>query len=124
MQGRQRGQASVELALCLPLALLVLAALLELGIFVTEQVRLWHAAREAARVAVVDPSPEAPRTAAERVGLAPLELSITPDLADRRQGDPLTVSLTYRHDGKVPLLEKLFEAMPIEAQATMRIERP
>jgi hypothetical protein len=114
----------VELALCLPLALLVLAALLELGIFVTEQVRLWHAAREAARVAVVDPSPQAPRAAAERAGPTPVHVSVTPGPSGRRRGDPLTVSLSYRHEGTVPVLEDLFATMPLEAQATMRIEQP
>jgi Flp pilus assembly protein TadG len=51
---RERGQATVELALILPVVALILAALVQTGMVVVDHVRLWHAAREAARAAVVD----------------------------------------------------------------------
>ena len=50
----ERGQTTVELALALPVVMFVVAALVEVGFLVSDQVRLAHAAREAARVEVVE----------------------------------------------------------------------
>lgn len=118
------GQATVELALALPILALLLAALVEIGLLVADQGRLWHAAREAARVAAVDPDEADVRAAAERPGLSPIDLEVTPQAHLRRQGDPLTVSLFYRPRGRVPLFAGLLQRIPLEAQATMRIEQP
>lgn len=123
-KGAEDGQATVELALTLPILALLLAALVEVGLLVADQGRLWHAAREAARVAVVDPDLVDVRAAAERPGLAPLELQVTPDDQLRRQGDPLTVSLRYAPPGRVPLFGHLLRRVTLRAQATMRIEQP
>lgn len=121
---RDRGQATVEFALCLPFVALLLAALFEVGMVVSDQVRLWHAAREAARVAVVDPDPAAARSAAEGVGLEDVVVEVTPGRTSRRQGEPLTVSLTYQPLGRMPLIGELFERLQLHARATMRIEQP
>lgn len=118
------GQATVELALCLPFVALLLAALVEAGLVVADHTRLWHAAREAARVAVVSPEVREIRTVAEGAGLRPLELSIQPGATGRVQGEPLTVSLSYRPRGRVPLLGRLFSHLQLHATATMRIEQP
>jgi hypothetical protein len=120
----ERGQATVEFALCLPFVAIVLAALFEIGMVLSDQVRLWHAAREAARVAVVDADPAAARRAAEDVGLDDVDVEVVPDRVGRRQGEPLTVSLTYRPPGRMPLIGELFEHLDLRARATMRIEQP
>jgi hypothetical protein len=121
---KQAGQATVELALCLPFVALLLAALVEVGMLAGERARLWHAAREAARVAVVDPDPAAARAAAERTGLEPLSMSVDPTPAYRVQGRPLTVSLIYHPDSPVPLLGAVLRQASLRADATMRIEQP
>ena len=54
------GQASVELALVLPLVVLLLLAVVQLGLLVRDQILVVHAAREAAREAAVDPAADAP----------------------------------------------------------------
>ena len=79
--GAERGQATVELALCLPIVLFVLGALVEIGLIAADQVRLWHAAREAARIAVVDPDPATARRAAEGAGFGSLHLAVNPERA-------------------------------------------
>lgn len=124
MTSKEGGQATLELALCLPFLALLLAALVEIGLVVGDQARLWHAAREAARAAVVDPDPAAVRAAAERTGLDGLRVSIDPEPAQRVQGEPLTVSLTYEPDGRIPLVGELVSQVALHAEATMRIERP
>ena len=120
----EAGQATLELALTLPIVAVLLAALIEVGLLVADQGRLWHAAREAARVAVVDPDMADVRAAAQRPGLAPLELAVSPDPHLRRQGDPLTVSVRYRPPGRVPIVGALFRRVALDAEATMRIEQP
>jgi TadE-like protein len=124
MRPPHRGQATVELALCLPIVALLLGAVIEVGMLAGDQARLWHAAREAAREAVVNPDATDVRTAAERSGLKGLVISITPDPAHRVQGEPLTVRLAYRPAGTIPLVGALFERVELHAVATMRIERP
>lgn len=123
-RGAEDGQATVELALALPILALLLAGIVEVGMLVADQGRLWHAAREAVRVAVVDPDLDDVRAAAERPGLAPVEVEISPRAHLRRQGDPLTVSLVYRPRGRVPLFGAFLERLILRSQATMRIEQP
>ncbi len=72
-----RGQATVELALVLPLVALVLAALVQAVVVARDQLLVVHAAREAARAAAVDPAPGAAMDAAELSGpLDPRRLDV------------------------------------------------
>lgn len=121
---RQDAQASLELALCLPFVAVLLAALVEVGLLVADQTRLWHAAREAVRVAAVSPDGEEIRAAAETAGLTPLEVSVRPSSTGRVHGEPVTVSLSYRPPGHVPLVGQLIARFDMRAGATMRIEQP
>ncbi|MDQ3661643.1 MAG: pilus assembly protein [Actinomycetota bacterium] len=114
----------MELALCLPLLALVLGALVELSLLASDQVRLWHAAREAARAAAVEPDTAAAKAAAEQVGLADVAVSVTPGAAFRVRGEPVTATVTYRPPGHVPLLSEAVSRLELEARAVMRIEQP
>jgi hypothetical protein len=102
----------------------VVAALVEVAMLGFDQLRLWHAAREAARTAVVNADEHDIRSAAERSGLDGLELSVSPDTPRRTFGAPLSVHVTYSPEGTVPVIGSLFEGLTLEARATMRIERP
>jgi Flp pilus assembly protein TadG len=119
-----RGQATVELALCLPLVGILAAALLQVGVVIADQTRLWHGAREAARQAVVDPDPAKITQRAESSGLAPVLVAVRPQPAYRSQGRPLTVSVRYRPRSIIPLLHPLLANLELRASATMRIEQP
>ena len=120
----QRGQATVELALLLPVVALLAWTLVEIGAIAVDNVRLWHAAREAARVGAVDADPSSIRDAAEASGLRPLELAVDPNAEERIQGEPLTIRVVYRPSSTVPFVGSLFEGIVLTADATMRIERP
>lgn len=89
-----------------------------------DQVRLWHASREAARAAVVDPDPAAARAAAERSGLSNLDVEIEPESRYRVQGQPLRTVLSMKPEGSVPLIGRLFEGLELNASSAMRIEEP
>jgi hypothetical protein len=119
-----RGQATVELALSLPLLVILLGFVVEVAMVAGDQVRLWHASREAARAAVVDPDPAAARVAAERSGLSDLSIVIEPEPEYRVQGQPLRVELSMEPQGSVPLIGAAFENLELHASAAMRIEEP
>ncbi len=118
------GQATVELALCLPVVALVLAAVVEVGALASDQARLWHSAREAARVAAVDPDVQDVSAAATAAGLEDVELVVRPSPTYRIQGDPVTVELSYKPRAGVILLAPVVERMTLSARATMRVEQP
>lgn len=122
--GAERGQATLELALALPVLALLLAALVEVGLVVADQARLWHAAREGARTAAVDPDRADIRAAAERPGLSPLRVEVAPEAHLRRQGDPVTVDLRYVPNSRVPLFGTLLDRVELRATGVMRIEQP
>jgi hypothetical protein len=119
-----RGQSTVELALCLPVLALLMAAVVEIGALAGDKARVWHAAREAVRLAAVDADPSAIEAAAERTGLDDLEVVVDPEPQFRRQGDPVTVDVTYDPPAHVPILGLLFAGTQLHAQASMRIEEP
>lgn len=124
MNSDERGQSTVELALCLPIVAIILAAVVQIGMVAVDSVKVWHAAREGARVAAVDPGQEAIRRAAESAGLRPLELSVEPEALYRRQGEPVTVTVSYSPSSRVPVIGSLFEGLELDARASMRIEQP
>ena len=67
---RDRGQAAVELALCLPLLFIFLLGIVQLVVIVRDQLAVQLAAREAARAAAVAAS-----SAAAARGALPIEPS-------------------------------------------------
>ena len=124
MDRNERGQSTVELALCLPALAIVLGLAVEVALIAGDQIRLSHAAREVARVAVVEPESSAARAAAERFELEDITVQINPDSGFRVQGDPLEVKLSARSGGHVPLVGDLLGDVELHASASMRIEEP
>lgn len=124
MRRNAGGQATVEFVLCLPFIALLIALLVEVALLGIDRARVWQAAREAARSAVVDADPAAATAAAEKVGPAPLEVAIDPPAHLRRQGASLTVSVVHIRDGELPLVGRLWHGVELRATATMRIEVP
>ena len=115
-------QAAVEVALVLPLLVMVLLGLIQVGLVIRDQVLVTHAAREAARAAAVDPGPEAARHAAESGGaLDPDRLSV--ESAGREgPGSRVQVTVRYRVPTRVPMIGPLIGDLRLQAEATMRVE--
>jgi hypothetical protein len=113
------GQATVELALVLPLVCLLLLAVVQVGVIVHTQLVVVHAAREGARAAAVDPHPAAAELAVvvgaplDRNGLTVLE---------RDLGDRVEVQVRYRLTADVPLIGALIGHIDLSARAVMRRE--
>ncbi len=116
------GQSAVELALVLPLVMLLLLIVVQIGLVARYQVLVTHAAREAARQAAVDPSPDAPKRAAiAGSGLEGerLEVVVT---GRGKAGSRVKVEVKYRAPSKVPLVGPALGDVTLEADATMRVE--
>lgn len=117
------GQASVELALVLPLVLLLLLGIVQLGLLVSDQILVVHAAREAAREAAVNPAPDAPRqAAAASSNLEASRLTVT-TTGRGAAGSRVRVEVAYRAPTAVPLLGPAVGDVTLRASATMRVER-
>ena len=116
---RERGQATVEFAFVLPLVVLAALAVIQVGLVVRDQLGVVHAAREAARVASVDPD----RGAAVRAAHRTLPGAAV-HVGDRgRVGDDISVTVEYHSVTSLPLVGVLFPDPDLRATATMRVER-
>jgi Flp pilus assembly protein TadG len=116
------GQASVELALLLPVVALLLLAVLQVAVLARDAVLVTHAAREAARAAAVDPAPGAPRDAARAAGgLDPDRMSIATSGRDGA-GSRVRVEVRYRAPTAVPIVGALLGDREITSTVTMRVE--
>ena len=122
MTARQRGQATVELALGLPLVLLGVLLVVQVGLVVADQVRVVHAAREGVRVVAVDDRSGAARRAAlGAAGLTPARTAVA--VGDRGPpGSTVRVAVTYRAPTDVPLAGAHLPDIALHARATMRVE--
>ena len=119
---RPRGQATVELALVLPVVVVVLLLVVQVSLVGLAQVLVGHAARAGARTAAVEASTAAIRAAA----------ADTPGLrADRTRvlvgprgapGSLVSVTVRYRVPTEVPLVGRLVGDPTVEATVRMQVE--
>jgi Flp pilus assembly protein TadG len=116
----ERGQASVEVALLLPMVVVLLLGLLQVAVVGRDQLALELAAREAARAASVSADPtRAAGAAARRVTtLAPLGVAVA-----ARAGS-VTVTVTRVNPTDVPLAGRFVADIELRARATMAWEPP
>lgn len=122
--GGERGQATVELTLVLPVLVMALLLVVQVALVGRAQVLVAHAAREGARAAAVDPRPSV-ATAAARAspGLRPERMRVGLG-GGRAAGDTVRVTVTYRAATDVPLVGALFGEPRLEASVAMRVEDP
>jgi len=117
------GQSSVEFGLVLPLMVTVMLAVVQIGAVARDQLLVWHAARESARAAAVDPSLPAARLAGVNAssGLVPDRLSVSLG-GGGATGDLVTAVVVYRSPTEVPLVGRLLGDIELRAEVTMRVE--
>lgn len=122
MSRDERGQAAVELALCLPLLAALALLLVQVGLLVRDQVVVVHAAREAAREAAVTPGEAGPRRAAvASTKLHPNRLDVNVGRRGR-PGTRVRVEVRYRSPTEVPMVGHLLPDVELTASAAMRVE--
>ena len=124
-QGKS-GTVTVEMALILPLLLLILVGSLELGTLFSSYLRFQNAIREGGRLAAMG-STEGEITArvhAYGLVLDTDKLTLTITNAEGDRGDPVTVQGTYTYDVSTMLMSVIIGTphYPMNYQTTMRLE--
>lgn len=127
----EQGQSVVELALALPMLLLLVLGVVDLGLGFKSYIALTNAAREGVRWVSIypdDPAGALARTnaEAERIGLFygvfgeddGYTVNFSPNKSVYAEGDEVTVAINYNYDllfGVIPDLP----SVPFQAHATM-----
>lgn len=117
-----RGQSLVEFAIVVPIFILVLVGLFDIGRAVWNYSTVANAAREAARVAVVNQDPDAVRTAAKEAGsgLGLEDADIT--LGECFLQECLySVTVDFDYTPSTPLIGNLFDPT-LSSTAVMPVE--
>lgn len=112
------GQATVELALVMPLIIGLLLIILTAGLVVRDQLAVWHAASAGARAASISPdSPDAVQQAVEsEVELRPIHLRII------REGNLITVEAKYPRTIGLWLFKFITPPLILSATVTMHVQ--
>ena len=112
------GQATVELALVMPLIIGLLLIILNVGLVVRDQLAVWHAASAGARAASISPdSPNVVQQAVEdEVGLRPLHLQIV------RDEQLITVKVQYPCTINLLLIKHIVPPLTLSASVTMHVQ--
>jgi Flp pilus assembly protein TadG len=117
-----RGQALVEFALVVPIFVLLLVGLFDIGRAVWNYNTVANAAREAARVAVVNQDQtvirEAAKTAGVSLSLEDADITLNP-CTD--QECPYSVTVTYDYEPVTPLIGSLIN-LTLTSTAVMPLE--
>jgi Flp pilus assembly protein TadG len=120
MRRGERGQATVEVALVLPVVVLLLLAVLQVALVARASVLVAGAARDAARAAAIDGDVDAARAAAlGGSGLDADRLTVDVEL----DGDLVRATVTYRDDTDVPLVGSLVRDVTLRSTVVMRREQ-
>jgi hypothetical protein len=106
----------------LPFVVVMLLAIVQIGLVAREQILVVHAAREAARVAAVEPGEAGPRAAAAEAALLdPSRLRV--EVGPRGEaGGRVAVTVRSRCPTVVPLVGPLIDDVEVRATASMRVE--
>jgi Flp pilus assembly protein TadG len=115
----ERGQAAVEVALAMPLVVVLLLALVQVVIVGRDQVAVVHAAREGARAAAVaaEPVTAGQRAAREAIGLPTERTSVVVEAAGE-----VRVTVVHRAITDVPLVGRFVGDVAVRGTAVMRRE--
>jgi Flp pilus assembly protein TadG len=130
----ERGAALVEMAVVLPLFVVLLFGIIETGWLFSQQVEIRHSAREAARVAAVStPDINGGGFSADDIreracatmalsGDSVTEIKVTSAGTDI--GDNATVTVTVVYDALTGLLDPIFDGLSIDTSVEFRLEQP
>jgi hypothetical protein len=114
------GQATVELALVLPLVFGLLVLVFQIALVARDEVLVVHAARDAAREATV--TRDATRVvAATRRNLPGATVRI---VRRGRVGEPVEVAITYVSRTDLPLIGTFLPDLTLHGRSVMRVESP
>lgn len=113
----------------LPVIVIALLLIVQVGLVVRDALALAQAAREGARSAAItaldDEAIEAVHRSAGPLEAERIEIAIEPSPSERQRGAPITVTVRYTERLRVPIVSRIATLdLPLRATATMRLERP
>ncbi len=115
----ERGQATVELALVLPLVFTLLALLFQIAVLARDEILVTHAARDAAREASVT-ADVARITASARQNLPGAQVTV---VRRGEVGEPVEVAISYVAHTDLPLVGMFLPDLTMHGRSVMRVER-
>ena len=123
----EQGQAIVEMALVLPLLLLLLFGIIEMGQVGYAYVTVSNAARSGVRVATTGGTDQdiqnAVIVAAPTLSQTELTTIITPTETNRQSGQNVQVQVSYHVQLIIPLISSILpNPFPISSTLSMRVE--
>ncbi|HHX95652.1 MAG TPA: pilus assembly protein [Clostridia bacterium] len=123
-----RGQGLVEMAIVLPVFILLFFGIIEFGRIFNAFLVTKEASREGARLAALGHENsivvDAARDAAGIFDSKAVEVSISPsDMSNRKKGNAVTVTVSYTVDLVAPVISGILgEEFPVSASTVMRVE--
>lgn len=115
-----RGQATVEIAMLLPVLVTTLLLVVQVGLLARDRVLTVHAARTAARAAAVDPDPASVRGSLRDVGQGRFRVEIGGDTAP---GGVARVRVSTRPTS-IPVVGRLVGGIELSEALAVRVEGP
>jgi hypothetical protein len=126
MMKDQKGQSLVEFALLVPLLLLLICGIFDLGRLLFAYSSLNMTAQEAVRLGGLGKNDAEIVTYAKshvRVGDSTgLKVTITPGQSTRKAGQDVTVTLAYSFPLITPVMKEIIPAPVLSANSTIRVE--
>lgn len=122
----QKGQSLVEFALLLPLLLLLICGVVDIGRLMFAFISLNMTAQEAVRLGGLGKEDSEIADYARnhvRIGDASMMIvNITPEPSIRKEGENVTVTLTYSLPLITPLMTQIIPVPVLSANSTIRVE--
>lgn len=126
----ERGQALVEMALVLPILILIIFGIVEFGRILNAKLIVTGASREGARYAAVNGATvtdtqisDMVKSAAPSLKPADVTVNISPAQSSRTRGVAVAVSVYYPVDIIAPVISAFTgDPYTVSAQTTMRVE--
>lgn len=130
LRSKRRGAAAVEFAIVLPVFVILVLGMIEIGRYIMVQQVLTNASREGARRAVLDGASESEITTAVRTylnnsavnGTAATVVFNPPELDDADSGDPVTVTVSISRAAVSWLPMQNYNGAALSASTVMRRE--
>jgi len=131
---KERGVALVEFAMVMPLLLLLVFGIMEVGWLFAQQVEVRNAAREGSRIAAVSAPDingdssftydDVVQRTCESLDLSNGVVSVTLTASGTEVGDTATIQLTSTYVSLTGFLDSLFGSLSIDTNVQFRLEQP
>ncbi|MBY6037451.1 pilus assembly protein [Fictibacillus nanhaiensis] len=127
MRNNEKGQSLVEMALVLPILLMLVIGIIDFGKLFYTYMHLHLATQETVRLGGLGKDDTEIRAFAKDYvqvkDSSLLQIGITPDSSTRDSGQYVTVTLSYPHTFMTPGIGRLFgDTIPVETNSTIRVE--